>query len=55
MAGTLSVCLLATCVPGVSELGKFAQTIDVVEAATKKSLESVEKKLHGNIIPRQKH
>ena len=34
MVGTLSVCMLATCVPGVSELGSYVQTSEVVQAAT---------------------
>ena len=40
MAGTLSVCMLATCVPEISELGSYAQTDKVVKAATEKNVVS---------------
>ena len=34
MAGTLSVCMLASCAPGISEFGDFSQAIESVQAAT---------------------
>lgn len=35
MAGTLSVCMLAACVPGAGDLGSFTQVCKVAQAATK--------------------
>ena len=37
IAGTLSACLLATCVPERTEFGDFVQTNEVVQAATTKN------------------